>query len=56
MEPIQLAQIISNWTSNPDPPEPIGVIYSIDKPTYNQDSDQIENAKMKKGVGKVQDL
>ena len=54
---LELAQIISNWTSNPDLPEPIGVIYSIDKPTYNQDMvDQIENAKKKKGVGKVQDL
>ena len=54
---LELAQIISNWTSNPDLPEPIGVIYSIDKPTYNQDMvDQIENAKHKKGVGKVQDL
>ena len=27
---LELAQIISNWTSNPDLPEPIGVIYSID--------------------------
>ena len=54
---LELAQIISNWTSNPDLPEPIGVIYSIDKPTYNQDMvDQIKNAKKKKGVGKVQDL
>ena len=51
------ALIISNWTSNPDLPEPIGVIYSIDKPTYNQDMvDQINQAKEKKGVGKVQDL
>ena len=54
---LELAQIISNWTSNPDLPEPIGVIYSIDKPTYNQDMiDQINHAKDKKGVGKVQDL
>ena len=54
---LELAQIISNWTSNPDLPAPIGVIYSIDKPTYNQDMvDQIENAKHKKGIGKVQDL
>lgn len=51
------ALIISNWTSNPDLPEPIGVIYSIDKPTYNQDMvDQIKYAKDKKGIGKVQDL
>jgi len=54
---LELAQIIANWTSNPDLPEPIGVIYSIDKPTYNQDMvDQINIAKDKKGVGKVQDL
>ena len=54
---LDLSLIISNWTSNPDLPEPIGVIYSIDKPTYNQDMlDQIENAKEKKGPGKVQDL
>ena len=46
---LDLSLIISNWTSNPDLPEPIGVIYSIDKPTYNQDMlDQIENAKEKK--------
>ena len=54
---LELAQIIANWTSNPDLPEPIGVIYSIDKPTYNQDMvDQINFAIDKKGVGKVQDL
>jgi len=54
---LELAQIISNWTSNPDLPEPIGVIYSVDKPTYNQDMvDQINLARDKKGVGKVQDL
>ena len=52
-----LAHIIANWTSNPDLPEPIGVIYSIDKPTYNQDMvDQINFAKDKKGAGSVQDL
>ena len=54
---LDLAHIIANWTSNPDLPEPIGVIYSIDKPTYNQDMvDQINFAKEKKGIGKVQDL
>ena len=54
---LDLAHIIANWTSNPDLPEPIGVIYSIDKPTYNQDMvDQINFAKEKKGTGKVQDL
>ena len=54
---LELAHIIANWTSNPDLPEPIGVIYSIDKPTYNQDMvDQINDAKDKKGPGNVQDL
>ena len=54
---LDLSLIISNWTSNPDLPEPIGVIYSIDKPTYNQDMlDQIEKAKERKGSGKVQNL
>ena len=54
---LNLAQIIANWTSNPDLPEPIGVIYCVDKPTYNQDMvDQISKAKELKGDGKVQDL
>ena len=54
---LELAHIIANWTSNPNLPEPIGVIYSIDKPTYNQDMvDQINHAKDKKGLGNVQDL
>ncbi len=54
---LDLAHIIANWTSNPDLPEPIGVIYSIDKPTYNQDMvDQINFAKERKGTGSVQDL
>ena len=54
---LDLAHIIANWTSNPDLPEPIGVIYSIDKPTYNQDMvDQINFAREKKGTGSVQDL
>ena len=51
------ALIISNWTSHPLLPEPIGVIYSVDKPTYNQEMvNQIKNAKKVKGKGKVQDL
>ena len=54
---LDLAHIIANWTSNPDLPEPIGIIYSIDKPTYNQDMvDQINFAKEKRGTGSVQDL
>ena len=54
---LDLAHIIANWTTSPILPEPIGVIYSIDKPTYNQDMvDQIDLAKEKKGAGSVQDL
>tara|TARA_Y100000590_G_scaffold469362_1_gene656504 strand:+ start:2833 stop:3840 length:1008 start_codon:yes stop_codon:yes gene_type:complete len=54
---LDLAHIIANWTSNPDLPEPIGVIYSIDKVTYNQEMvDQIKKAKEIKGSVSVQDL
>ncbi|MBL51133.1 MAG: 2-oxoacid:ferredoxin oxidoreductase subunit beta [Candidatus Marinimicrobia bacterium] len=54
---LDLAHIIANWTTHPILPEPIGVIYSIDKPTYNQEiMDQVENAKKVRGVGNVQDL
>jgi len=54
---LDLAHIIANWTSNPDLPEPIGVIYSIDKVTYNQEMvDQIKKAKEIKGSVSVQNL
>jgi 2-oxoglutarate ferredoxin oxidoreductase subunit beta len=54
---LDLAHIIANWTSHSTLPEPIGVIYCIDKPTYNQQMvDQIEAAKKAKGLSKVQDL
>ena len=54
---LDLAHIIANWTSHSTLPEPIGVIYCIDKPTYNQQMvDQIEAAKKAKGPSKVQDL
>ena len=54
---LDLAHIIANWTSNPDLPEPIGVIYSIDKVTYNQEMiDQVNRAKEIKGSVSVQDL
>ena len=54
---LDLAHIIANWTSNPNLPEPIGVIYSIDKPTYNQEMvNQITAAKEAKGPSSVQDL
>lgn len=54
---LDLAHIIANWTSNPNLPEPIGVIYSIDKVTYNQEMiDQVNRAKEIKGSVSVQDL
>ena len=54
---LDLAHIIANWTSHSTLPEPIGVIYCIDKPTYNQQMvDQIEAAKKAKGPSKFQDL
>ena len=54
---LDLAHIIANWTSRPEVPEPIGVIYAIDKVTYNQGMiDQINRAKEIKGSVSVQDL
>jgi len=54
---LDLAHMIANWTSHPILPEPIGVIYCIDKTTYNQDIvNQIELAIKTKGAGNVQDL
>ena len=54
---LDLAHIIANWTSHSTLPEPIGVIYCIDKPTYNQEMiNQIKAAKKAKGSGNVQGL
>ena len=54
---LDLAHIIANWTTHPTLPEPIGVIYSVDKPTYNSEMvAQVDSAIKTKGVGKVQDL
>ena len=54
---LDLAHIVANWTSHPILPEPIGVIYSVDKPTYNSEMvAQVDAAVKQKGVGKVQDL
>ena len=54
---LDLAHIIANWTTHPTLPEPIGVIYSVDKPTYNSEMvSQVESAVKVKGAGKVQDL
>ncbi|MBT3496495.1 MAG: 2-oxoacid:ferredoxin oxidoreductase subunit beta [Candidatus Marinimicrobia bacterium] len=49
---LDLANIISNWTSHSVLPEPIGVIYCVDKPTYNKKVDeQISAAVEKLGPG-----
>ncbi len=54
---LDLAHIIANWTSHPNLPGPIGVIYSIDKPTYNQEMvNQVKSSIETKGAGNVQDL
>ena len=54
---LDLAHIIANWTTHPVLPEPIGVLYSVDKPTYNSEMvAQVESAVKAKGAGKVQDL
>ena len=54
---LDLAHIIANWTTHPVLPEPIGVIYSVDKPTYNSEMvSQVESAVKAKGAGNVQDL
>lgn len=54
---LDLANIISNWTSNPVLPEPIGVIYAIDKPTYNEQVDyQIEATIQNLGRGNLETL
>ena len=54
---LDLAHIIANWTTHPVLPEPIGVLYSVDKPTYNSEMvSQVKSAIKTKGAGKVQDL
>jgi 2-oxoglutarate ferredoxin oxidoreductase subunit beta len=54
---LDLAHIIANWTNHLVLPEPIGVIYSVDKPTYNSEMvAQVDSAVKQKGAGKVQDL
>ncbi len=54
---LDLANIISNWTSNPVLPEPIGVIYAVDKPTYNEQVDyQIEATIQNLGRGNLETL
>jgi len=48
---------LANMTYNPDFPEPLGVFYAIDKPTYEDlMTDQIKDAIKKKPKGSVQQL
>jgi len=52
-----LASMLSNMTSNPDTPEPIGVLYAIDKPNYEDNiALQIEDAQKKKPKSSIQDI
>jgi len=54
---LDLANIISNWTSNPVLPEPIGVIYAVNKPSYNEKVDeQIDLTIQNMGRGKLETL
>ena len=52
-----IASLLSNMTHQDDFPDPIGVLYAIDAPTYEDlMSDQIDKAVKQKGISSVQDL
>jgi len=52
-----IASMLSNMTSKPDTPEPIGVLYTIDAPTYEDNiSNQIKSAIDIKPKGSIQDI
>jgi 2-oxoglutarate ferredoxin oxidoreductase subunit beta len=52
-----IASLLANMTYNPDFPEPLGVFYAIDMPTYEDLMvDQIKDAIKKKPKGTVQQL
>ena len=52
-----IASMLSNMTSKPDTPEPIGVLYAVDKPTYEDNIElQLEDAQNKKPKGSIQDI
>ncbi len=52
-----LASLLANFTYQEDFPDPIGVLYAVDAPTYNDQLDeQLEKAAELKGKGTVQDL
>ena len=52
-----IASMLSNMTSKPETPEPIGVLYAIDAPTYEDNiSNQIKSAIDIKPKGSIQDI
>ncbi len=52
-----IASLLSNLTYQSDFPDPIGVLYAIDSPTYEElMMEQINNAIVKKGSTSVQDI
>lgn len=52
-----LASMLANFTSKEEFPEPIGVLYSVDAPTYDEMlNDQIDTATKKMGKGKIKNL
>ena len=52
-----IASLLANMTYNPDFPDPLGVFYAIDMPTYEDlIVDQINDAIKKKPKGSVQQL
>lgn len=52
-----LASMLANFTSKDEFPEPIGVLYSVDAPTYDEMlKHQIDTATKKMGKGKIKTL
>ena len=52
-----IASMLSNMTSKPDTPEPIGVLYAIDAPTYEDNiASQISSAVKNKPKSSIQDI
>jgi 2-oxoglutarate ferredoxin oxidoreductase subunit beta len=52
-----IASLLSNLTYQSDFPDPVGVLYAIDSPTYEElMMEQINNARGKKGSTSVQDI
>ncbi len=52
-----IASILSSFTYDANFPTPIGIIYAVDEPVYeNLLDEQIEDAITKKGAGKIEDV